>query len=231
MTLVVAMKSIGGIVLAADSRGTIGDPRGLTAINDNQMKLYQAGKCGVGLTGSSEMGASLLDELRKNGLDQLTNIDDAVTLLSSRPAALFNQWFHGIQPEQRPLTLLTVAGYRIENGTPRPMIFMMNSALNFAPQLFDNTPCMSGVPQYAVYLVHRYYDASITLEKAKAFAQYLIYETASQDPKVGGPIKIAVITPDTGYVDLIDEELKQISRENEALNLQLREFFLKGVVV
>ncbi len=38
MTLIVAMKSKDAIILGADSRGTIGDPRGLTAINDT----YQA---------------------------------------------------------------------------------------------------------------------------------------------------------------------------------------------
>ena len=48
---------------------------------------------------------------------------------------------------------------------------------------------MVGVPQYAIYLSHRYYDPNISSDKAAALAEYLISETASQDPKVGGPIK------------------------------------------
>jgi hypothetical protein len=54
---------------------------------------------------------------------------------------------------------------------------------------------MIGVPQYAIYLSHRYYDPNISSDKAAALAEYLISETASQDPKVGGPIKIAKVLP------------------------------------
>jgi hypothetical protein len=46
MTLVVAIKARDGIVLAGDSRGTIGDPRGLTAINDTQQKVHHLGNHG-----------------------------------------------------------------------------------------------------------------------------------------------------------------------------------------
>jgi len=66
MSLVIALKSQGGIVLGADSRGTIGDPRGLTAIRDTQIKLYPFGKCGIGLTGASEIGNTVLDELQNS---------------------------------------------------------------------------------------------------------------------------------------------------------------------
>jgi 20S proteasome alpha/beta subunit len=108
------------------------------------------------------------------------------------------------------------------------MIYLLNSQANFAPQLFDNMPCMSGVPQYAVYLVHRYYDASMTSDQARALAEYLIAETESQDQKVGGPIKMAEITSKTGYRQLTDEEVKTIHETNEALNMKLRRFFLIG---
>ena len=33
---------------------------------------------------------------------------------------------------------------------------------------------MIGVPQYAVYLSHRYYDPSISVKNAAALAEYLI---------------------------------------------------------
>jgi 20S proteasome alpha/beta subunit len=69
MSLVIAMKAADGIVMAADTRGTIGDPRGLTAINDNYQKIFSLGHCGIGFAGTSEMGNALLDELRKKGLD------------------------------------------------------------------------------------------------------------------------------------------------------------------
>ena len=39
MTLLVALRGKDGIVAAADSRGTFGDPRGVTAQNDSQRGL------------------------------------------------------------------------------------------------------------------------------------------------------------------------------------------------
>ncbi|MBE3116483.1 hypothetical protein IMZ68_04695 [Candidatus Bathyarchaeota archaeon] len=75
MTLIVALKSTTAIILAADSRGMIGDPRGLTAINDNQTKLFQLGNCGLGFAGASELGAALLDEYRKQGFDKPSSVD------------------------------------------------------------------------------------------------------------------------------------------------------------
>ena len=47
MTLIVGLHAVGGIVMGADSRGTIGDPRGLTAINDTQEKLFPLGRCSI----------------------------------------------------------------------------------------------------------------------------------------------------------------------------------------
>src|SRR5208282_1453346 len=45
--LAVAIKATDAIVMASDSRGTIGDPRGLTAVNDTQQKVFQFGACGL----------------------------------------------------------------------------------------------------------------------------------------------------------------------------------------
>lgn len=183
------------------------------------------------MAGASEMGAVLLDELHKREIDGVQNIDDALKLVLGNCAQLFAQWFQGIPPTQRPAVLFTLAGYRQINGADvAPMIYLLNSQMNFAPQLFDHAPCMSGVPQYAVYLVHRYYDPSITLERAKALAEYLITETASQDPKVGGPVRMSEITPETGYRQLGGNEIQSISRANEKLNTRLRQFFLQGRV-
>lgn len=230
MTLIVAIKAQDAIILAADSRGTIGDPRGLTAINDNHVKIFSLGKCGVGFAGASEMGAVLLDELNGQGLRDDMPIDDLVRTVSSKAASMFGNWFgRDIAPQQRPGVLMTLAGYRASgNADAEAMIYMLNSQMNFAPQLF-NTPCLSGVPQYAVYLIHRYYDPSISGDKAKALAEYLVSETASQDPKVGGRIRIAEITPLNGYRELSEDEVKQISTANQELNDRLRRFFLSGL--
>lgn len=44
MTLLVSLRGSDGLVVASDSRGTFGDPRGVTAQNDAQKKLYVVSK-------------------------------------------------------------------------------------------------------------------------------------------------------------------------------------------
>lgn len=227
MSLLVCMKAGQAIIMAADSRGTVGDPRGLTAINDTYTKIFPLGHFGIGLVGVSEMGNALLDELNKKGVGSITDLDKAIPKIAEESAGCFNKWFGNIAPDKRPVVIATVAGHRKRpNGSHEPMIYMFVSQTNFAPQLFGHMPCLAGVPQYAVYLAHRYYDPSISMKQAKALAEYLIAETASQDPKVGGPIHIAEITV-TGYKELTTKEVEQIHLENEKLNQNLRKFFLE----
>jgi len=64
MTLCVCIKGKDGMVLASDSRGTFGDPRAVTAQNDNMKKLYLVSKyVGVILAGSGELGAMVMNEI------------------------------------------------------------------------------------------------------------------------------------------------------------------------
>ncbi len=85
---------------------------------------------------------------------------------------------------------------------------------------------MAGVPQYAIYLANRYYAPSISKQQAKALAHYLISETASQDTKVGGPIQIAEVTAQHGYVEVSEDEIAMVEAKNKKLNTQLHEFFV-----
>ena len=228
MTLSLAVKAVDCIVVAADSRGTVGDPRGLTAVNDTQQKLFKFGNCGLAMAGASEVALAIIDELSKRGKlgpHEPPDIDTGVKAFGE--AALFcDEWYKGIPPEQRPGTLFILAGYRSgQNGEqPKPLVYLLNSNTRFAPQLANNYPMMVGVPQYAVYLSHRYYDPQISGQNAAALAEYLISETASQDPKVGGPIHIAKVTP-SGYQEFTQEEVNELQNRNKTLNEKLRTFF------
>jgi len=64
MTLTVTLSVKDGIVFATDSRGTIGDPRGLTAQNDTIKKMYIVGKQTVlQMSGANETGAMIIEEI------------------------------------------------------------------------------------------------------------------------------------------------------------------------
>ena len=107
------------------------------------------------------------------------------------------------------------------------MVYLLASNTHFAPQLAGAYPMMIGVPQYAVYLSHRYYDPGISGDSAAALAEYLIGETASQDPKVGGPTRIAKVTTG-GHQALTDDEIAALKKRNQKLNDKLKRFFVSG---
>jgi hypothetical protein len=84
---------------------------------------------------------------------------------------------------------------------------------------------VAGVPQYAIYLIHRLYDRKMNLDNLASLAAYLITETASQDPKVGGPV--AELTPAAGYRELDESRIEKVVQLNEEHNRKLREYFSK----
>lgn len=230
MTLVVALRGADGMVLAADSRGTIGDPRGLTAINDDQNKLFRlSDHCGVGLSGASELGAKVFDELQANivnaGAQYADDILDASRNLLRKN---YDDWFDKFDVDKRPSLMLALAGYEQNNGQLIPRTYVLGSNFDFAPQLFPNGNALIGVPQYAVYLMHRFFDPGMTIEALARLAVYLIRETASQDPKVGGPVRIASIRPDEGFQLFEEQAVDEIVEQNEAQNEAIRQFFIEG---
>ena len=238
MTLIVALEGRDGLVMAADSRATIGDPRGLTAVNDLQQKLFKLSRyCGIAISGASELAARLTDQLiAQIEANKLENTDDIVQRAYELAKREFTQWFgvrpwSGTQPivDQRPSVIFVVAGYTVHTaGQLKPRIYLLASQLDFAPQLCPSGYMLAGVPQYATYLLHRFYSREMSVDNVSALAAYLIAETATQDPKVGGPIHIAVITRQNGYTELETSKVEELVRRNEEQSRRMRQFFFGG---
>ena len=228
MSLAVASEGKDGVVLAADSRGTIGDPRGLTAINDTQEKLFKlTTRCGICLFGSAEIGVEIVRRIqvriggRSSESAPVDEIEEAVREVARTQ---YKDWFSSLDMQQRPALGLLLAGIKGDRK-PRSIVFV--SQLDFAPQPAVSGLMMGGIPQYAIYLSHRFYDRMQPVAKLASLAEYLISETATQDPKVGGPIKIALITTEKGYEELTPEQVEQIHSRNTAQSQALREYFYK----
>lgn len=238
MTLIAALQGQDGLVLASDSRATIGDPRGLTAIRDVHKKIFKLTKySGIAISGASELANTLLDELKKiiseSGIE---NIDDVMNKIYEFSKNKYTKWF-GARPwvtpgpvlDQRPSLIFILAGYNgISENKFQPCIYLINSALEFAPQRCTSGHMLAGIPQYATYLINRLYNPQMKIAHLQDLATYLISETATQDPKVGGPINIAIIRPKDGYEDLDQEVIAQIINKNEEQNRKIREFFFGG---
>lgn len=229
MSLVVTFKAKDGIVIAGDSRGTIGDPRGLTAIADVHRKIFKLSPfVGVSAVGAAELASALLDKMEaKLSSEGKVYIDDVIGSFRQHVRGLFNEWFQQFPIDKRQGVLFALGGYRANDDQKEPMIYMLASQADFAPHLYARGACMIGVPQYATYLFNRYYDPEMTKEEAAALSVYVISETASQDPKVGGPINVAIIEPETGYRELDEKEVDAILARNERQNERLKKFFCK----
>lgn len=86
---------------------------------------------------------------------------------------------------------------------------------------------MAGIPQYTTYLVHRLYNREMSMAEMQKLTAYLISETATQNPKVGGPIRMASITPDKGYIEVSPSHIESIMQELTTLNEVLRSIFFE----
>lgn len=240
MTLALALRGASAMVLAADSRGTIGDPRGLTAIDDSHVKVFKLTRfAGIGIAGASELASRLIDGLRPKLTQPDADVDAVLALSMAHFKAEFSAWFGGPRPwfggaqinDHRPVINFILTGYA--NAAPAgappaittPRTYLLSSQVDFAPQLSPAGNMLIGVPQYAIYLLNRFYQPDLGPNAVRALAAFLIAETASQDPKVGGPIRMAEITPGGGYVDVPAGAIQGLVQENAQQSQNLREFF------
>lgn len=163
MTLLVALRGSDGLVVAADSRGTFGDPRGVTAQNDAQKKLYVTSKYTAIMTaGSGELGATIMAQLisKVQGVEGVTPIMEATR---DHVRAQYQNWFpkFAIQPlpnataPSRPDLALLIAGYDLDaEGKPAEQkIYQLISQVDFAPMLHNYGFALTGVAQYALYIL------------------------------------------------------------------------------
>ncbi len=98
MTLLVALRGSNGMVLACDSRGTFGDPRGVTAQNDSMRKLYKASRyVGIMIAGSGELGSTIMNEVQ----DQLQE-NAGVSAIQSTLGTFVRQKYPGFAVQQVP---------------------------------------------------------------------------------------------------------------------------------
>ncbi len=243
MTLLVALKGKDGLVLAADSRGTFGDPRGVTAQNDNQKKAHiLSPHVAVLAAGSGEVGALIIDMVRKKVDAQKVDwASPVLEVLRNTVREQYSNWFPTVPPIQpvallqtgqvamRPDLAFLIGGYELD-GTPR--LFGLISMFDFSPMMHDYGFAVQGVAQYALYLLNRLYEADRTVQELTSLAVYVITETASQDGKVGGPVSVITIEKGAKGCQIMEPNVvQQVQETNNSRSKALRDSFYKREVV
>lgn len=229
-------------MLACDSRATFGDPRNVTAQNDVQIKLFRlTDRVGMLMGGVGELGATAVQVLQRELSDGNTGVDEVVLRASSSLSAMFDRWFPDdkfqVQPLSpdaaiRPDINAIIAGFpaAAKPDAASPQIYSLISQLNFAPLLHNYGFALGGVAQYALYLLNRIYRPDIRLDRAIALAHYVISETASQDGKVGGPVRMATIDPRSGFEQVSQATLEGLTDRDRKLNEAIAKLFRESAV-
>ncbi len=241
MTLLVALTGLDGLVLAADSRGTFGDPRGITAQNDAQQKAHiVSDHTAVLIAGAGEVGSLVISEarqlIRQQGIDGVTNVTN---MLRNHVRQRYQEWFPTVpavvpqalvqtgQTATRPDLVFLIVGYDLQpdEAVAAPVIYQLMSTFDFSPMLHNYGFAVAGVAQYALYLLNRLYQPNRGVSELAALAVYTITETASQDGKVGGPVQVITIRPEEGASQLSPEQVQEIQEHNEQRSKALRDSF------
>jgi 20S proteasome alpha/beta subunit len=240
MSLAVAIEAVNGIVLAADSRATFGDPRGMTAVNDTVEKIYRPNpRTAVAMVGQAEIGAALIQHITAGLAAQPgANVDAVAESFRIIGNQYFGQWFGqphfllgplGPVSTPRPDVWFLLIGYDA-GGQPKILALPSIPPFNFAPNLSTTGFAAAGIVPLAVYLLNRLYRRGLDLEIAKDLAAYCIVETASQDGKVGGPIHLAIVKPNEDTIIPNAAETSAIVQRAEQHRETLRNSFLNPAV-
>jgi 20S proteasome alpha/beta subunit len=231
MSLLVSLFGTNGVVLGTDSRGTFGDPRGVTAHNDLIKKLYLANKrVGILVAGAGDLGSTVVSRFLALPNIVGLGVTELTSELRAFACAQFRQWFESfaIKPSNgdfrppRPELNFIIGGLEMND---QPKIYRMSSSLEFAPMLHNHGFGIDGVSQYALYLLSRLYDPTAVVDDLQDLAAHVISETASQDGKVGGAIQMATITAKCSRI-LDIAEVENILIANRERSRALKESFL-----
>jgi 20S proteasome alpha/beta subunit len=231
MSLLVCFLGIDGLVLATDSRGTFGDPRGVTAQNDLIKKLYVANnRVGVLVAGAGDLGSTVMSGFLNLPDTQSLGVTELTMALHQYTRKQFGEWFQRFAIKQvgadsrpvRPELNLLVAGFDLNREAK---IFSLSSSLDFGPMLHNYGFGVDRVAQYALSLVNRLYDPVATMDDLQYLVAYVITETANQDGKVGGPIQLATIGAAMPLV-LDASAIKQLVLANSERSRALKSSFL-----
>jgi 20S proteasome alpha/beta subunit len=202
MTLISAVKAEAspteGIVMVADGR-TMDGP---CILSERKNKLTALGHYCVGVAGTEGLTSGIVNELRRLGLaEHEKGIEEAASIaewyLSGRFAGFYrnDKW---TLPHASAGLLLS--GY---DCAGKPRIYILQHGLRFfaepadvRPMAFvggDNCRCQ-------MYELMKSWEdqgrPQLTVDEAKAWAVRMVSRAHLQDPTVGEPVSMCVVTPD-----------------------------------
>lgn len=227
-----ALRAADGLVLAADSRVSGGDP-GSADVSQKFLQVNRdIGILTYGLAIPGERGMRrLIAEVNppyQRRMAYFSDISDAArTVLKEE----YDSWILNLPAEDRPNVRhlrvgFILAGY--DSHETNQFIILHLESPNFELQVRDDI--LAAQWHIAQYLSSLFYYREMTVDQLKQLIVLLLTETAAVEPTVGGPIQIATVSLSEGFKSLHDEEINRILKGNQDkhsyLKRELRKRFL-----
>lgn len=208
MTLVTALQGKDFVIAATDSRGTFGRPDVAFSAHDMMRKATIVAPHVVILNyGVGEVADNIVDEFQRKSDKPKDGITAILGEFQRHCLARWNEWFANIPFKHRPPIAYLVVGLDEKDGKYTvPKIYSLSSRMGFAPALHRYGWANGGIPIYAIYIYGRKYRSDMDIEELCGLAAYAISETATQDQRVGGPIRMIKILP-SGAEELTEKEI------------------------
>ncbi len=238
MTLIVGLIAKDGIVITSDSRMTSGDAAmAATQSNDTVRKIFKiTDHCGAAISGSGEMGVTLIEEFQKQALT-LTgdepDVKELAELFRKMCITKYADWFSRLPVESQliPSFNVLLCGYEknVNGQLAVPKILRILSVLQFSPMTTTTGFATLGIPTIANYLLNRLYLRNdITVEHALSLGAFCVVETGSQDGRVGGTLQAATFSNTDSFRELGEKEINQLCTKcDEVLRNSLQVSFYK----
>jgi 20S proteasome alpha/beta subunit len=217
MTLTIALRGPDGIVLASDSRNTIGN-----VSNDTQVKLFQINdQCAVMFSGFTELAYFIIDSFLNGNKEKY--IDKVALTFANHARSIYLSSYEK-KPES-PVLTFCLCGVEESNPHKPPKIKIYGtSTLDFPAVLYQDT-CFQGSINTPLYLAKKYYRSDLSMSQLIRLITYMQTETASSDKTVGGPLRVATITAKDGFQEITPDEIADFTLQNSEYNKNINDMF------
>ena len=214
MTLIVALKYQGGVVLASDSRVMYGEMK-----RDQARKLEPLTN-DIGIAAAGLLGAidDVLRAVKAFCNSQFVSFDDVVSHLSDENFQWFKENAERLEEEQGAPVFIAVSPERIRR------IFEKG----YSEEAYDYA-CEGSGRAYAEYILRNFYKENLEEKEAQELAVYIILETSKMDPSVGEDIQLLVFSKKEKCKIIKKEDMEDIKARLAPLSRSVAEGQVKTI--
>jgi 20S proteasome alpha/beta subunit len=232
MTLAMALRGCDGLVLATDSRVTKRSIRGSgmeVSTADTSEKFLQinrdTGVMTYGLANPGYQGISRLAQYAKQ--KPLLYFSDVVEAAERIFDQEFGKWStkevkKGRRVDESGLVGFIVGGYSSETNSFEICHW---ESPEFEIKKY-RTFLIAAQWHIARFLINHLWYPEISVKQLIDFAVFVMIETASAEPTVGGPIQLATVTLDRGFQRIPLKDVEEIIQRNQKRFSDFRKILL-----